>query len=123
MKQYKVYLCDIKWSNIKNSDDKVIKGGIRSGIIFYDGVEYKDISKISEEQFWYLVNKNLKQELDQYKNNWEELKKELMKKAESASTIKNMLGDNAKVVNPHIDILEIEYNYFLNKMKELEEGK
>ena len=67
--------------------------------------------------------KELHQKLDQYKNNWEELRRELMKKAESVRTIKNMPGDNAKVVNPHIEVLEQEYNYFLNKMKELEEDK
>lgn len=108
MKQYKVYLCDIKWSYIKSSYDKVIKGGIRSDIIFCDSVEYKDISKISEEQYWYLVNKNLKQELNQYKNNWEKLKKYIVKEW--------YCFDN--------ESLEFEIaKSILNKMKELEENK
>ena len=44
---------------------------------------------------------HLKQELDQYKNNWEELKKEMNRS----------------------DLSYIETQFVLDKMKELEEGK
>lgn len=68
MKQYKVYLNDIKWKNLKNDDGKVVAGGVSFDGVFYDSVKYENISKISEEVFWYLVNENLQHQLEQYKN-------------------------------------------------------
>lgn len=50
------------------------------------------------------------QELDQYKNNWEELKKWLNEEKSI------MLGE----IGAHVNI---EIDNILNKMKELEEGK
>ena len=51
-----------------------------------------------------------------------ELEKELNKKIEAIKTIKDMLGEEAKIVNPHIEVLETEYKYFLDKLKELKEN-
>ena len=48
-----------------------------------------------------------------------ELEQELIKKLEAVKTIKDMLGEGAYVVNPHIDLLEQEYNYFYKKLQEL----
>lgn len=66
---------------------------------------------------------NQQKEIERLNNIINELEKELNKKIEAIKTIKDMLGENAKVVNPHIEILETEYNYFLDKLKELKENK
>ena len=62
-----------------------------------------------------------KVEIDRLNNIIKELEKELNKKIEAIKTIKDMLGEEAKIVNPHIEVLEIEYKYFLDKLKELKE--
>lgn len=51
-----------------------------------------------------------------------ELEKDLNKKIEAIKTINDMLGEEAKIINPHIEVLETEYKYFLDKLKELKEG-
>lgn len=72
--------------------------------------EYKTFEELKEElkdkydKFMYNMNLELVKELDQYKNNWEELKKCLDRKREGYQ-------------KAHIDI-----PYVLNKMKELEEN-
>ena len=56
---------------------------------------------------------NLQQELDQYKNNWEELKK----------TVKQIEKDVCDgITDEHLTTLEMT-EIFLDKMKELEEDK
>lgn len=61
------------------------------------------------------------EELERLNNIINELEKELNKKIEAIKTIKDMLGEEAKIVNPHIEVLETEYKYFLDKLKELKE--
>jgi cell fate (sporulation/competence/biofilm development) regulator YlbF (YheA/YmcA/DUF963 family) len=61
-----------------------------------------------------LINENRK-----LNNIINELEQELVKKLEAVKTIKNTLGEGAYVVNPHIDLLEQEYNYFYKKLQEL----
>ena len=79
--------------------------------------KYKDVAKVlysirklQEEQVIQLQeeNKNLHQELDQYKNNWEELKKWLKEDKE--------LAENNFEMGRCFNMFDI-----LNKMKELEE--
>ena len=67
--------------------------------ISYDNLP-KDVSFIVREDMEPSYE-HLKQELDQYKNNWEELKKEMNRS----------------------DLSYIETQFVLDKMKELEEGK
>ena len=62
---------------------------------------------------------SLSQKLEKYKNIVDELEKELNTKINSVKTIKEMLGKDALIVNPHIDILNVEYKYFLDKLNEL----
>ena len=51
-----------------------------------------------------------------------DIEKILQEKINGIKTIKGMLGKEATIVNPHIDVLEQEYNYFLNKLTELKGG-
>lgn len=67
-------------------------------------------------------NDELKQENKRLNNIINELEKLLLKKIEAIKTIKDMLGEEAKIVNPHIEVLETEYKYFLDKLKELKEN-
>lgn len=64
---------------------------------------------------------NQREEIDRLNNIIDELEKELNKKIEAIKTIKDMLGEEAKIVNPHIEVLETEYKYFLDKLKALKE--
>lgn len=61
-------------------------------------------------------------EIERLNNIINELEKELNKKKEAIKTIKDMLGEETKNVNPHIEVLETEYKYFLDKLKELKEN-
>ena len=58
-------------------------------------------------------------EIERLNNIINEFEQELIKKIEAVKTIKDMLGEDAYIVNPHIDLLEQEYNYFYNKLQEL----
>ena len=60
-------------------------------------------------------------EIERLNNIINELEKELLRKLEAVKYLKDTLGDNVYVLNPHIDLLETEYNYFSNKLKELKE--
>ena len=53
----------------------------------------------------------------------DELEKELLNKIDAVKNLKDTLGDGVYLINPHIDLLNQEYNYFLIKLKELKEGK
>ena len=64
---------------------------------------------------------NLQEENESLNNIINELEKELLNKIEAVKTLKDMLGENVYVINPHIDLLNQEYNYFLDKLKELKE--
>lgn len=60
-----------------------------------------------------IENLKLEKELDQYKNNWEELRK-------AVKQIEKDVCDG--ITDEHLTTLEMT-KIFLNKMKELEEGK
>lgn len=51
----------------------------------------------------------------------EDLEKIVKEKIEAINTIKSMLGESAKVVNPNIDGLEIAYKEIQDKITELKE--
>ena len=58
-------------------------------------------------------------EIEKLNNIINEFELELIKKLEAVKTIKDTLGEGAYVLNPHIDLLEQEYNYFYKKLQEL----
>ena len=60
-----------------------------------------------------------RKEIERLNNIINEFEQELIKKLEAVKTIKNTLGEGAYVLNPHIDLLEQEYNYFYKKLQEL----
>ena len=60
-----------------------------------------------------------KEEIERLNNIINALEQELIEKIEAVKTIKDMLGEDAYIVNPHIDSLEQEYNYFYKKLQEL----
>ena len=55
--------------------------------------------------------------IQQQKNKLDKIEKILLEKIEAIKTIKDMLGENAIVVNPHIEILEKEYKKLLEELK------
>lgn len=102
--------------------NKIVNGVVSEYEMPFDK-KYKDaakvlysIRKLQEEQVIQLQeeNKNLQQELDQYKNNWEELKKWIKEETERLMKIEQ---------TNNVIFLIGAYDEVLNKMKELEEGK
>ena len=61
-------------------------------------------------------------EIERLNNIINELEKILSEKIEAVEYMKETLGTSVYKVNPHIDILEKEYNYFSDKIKELKES-
>ena len=58
-------------------------------------------------------------EIERLNNIINEFEQELIKKLEAVKTIRNTLSEEVYIVNPHIDVLEQEYNYFYKKLQEL----
>lgn len=63
MKQYKVYLANLEWTKIKDSQ----KGGIKSDIIFDKTIEYEDFKILRDNIYLYLVDSDVLKKLDSIK--------------------------------------------------------
>ena len=87
--------------------------------ITYD--EFMIMFKFAPKMCYTLYDK-AEDEIERLNNIINELEKELNKKKEAIKTIKDMLGEETKNVNPHIEVLETEYKYFLDKLKELKDS-
>lgn len=83
--------------------------------------ELSNVIDRAEDEYQKLKDKVVEQglEIERLNNIIKELEQELIKKLEAVKTIKDTLGEGAYVLNPHIDLLEQEYNYFYNKLQEL----
>ena len=101
---------------------KIIKEPITVNSIeykYFDQENYEKLLRVYENCMWFInIHEqviqnldNLQQELDQYKNNWEELKEWLNE---------DEYFNGRKLRKDYITVSVID---ILNKMKELEEGK
>lgn len=107
MNKYEVYLGDFTCEKIK-CNDETVKYSVKTNVIFLNNYELKEIQKsMMKTLYWYLVDKNdlehLEQELQRKDNNWNELKKYVDKLYESETY--HSMGE------------------VLDKIKELEEEK
>lgn len=68
------------------------------------------------------VEHRLLKENKRLNNIIDEIEQILSEKIEAVKYMKETLGENVYEVNPHIDILEKEYNYFSDKIKELKDS-
>ena len=100
-----------------NKEDKLVLGTLAGLDLILSPEHYEEYKGTLQDQ---LEEKD--KEIERLQNIINELEKELNKKIEAIKTINDMLGKEAKIVNPHIEVLETEYKYFLDKLKELKEG-
>ena len=100
---------------IKHFKSLLKQGSLRHMYIVLDDKFQSELLNIIKDY------ENQHNEIKRLNNIIDELEKELNKKIEAIKTIKDMLGEEAKIVNPHIEVLETEYKYFLDKLKELKE--
>ena len=63
MKQYKVYLANLEWTKIKDSQ----KGGVKTNIIFDKTMEYEDFKILRDNTYLYLVDSDVLKKLDAIK--------------------------------------------------------
>lgn len=63
MKQYKVYLCNLDWAKIKDSQ----KGGVKTDIVFDKTMEYEEFLKLIKNTYLYLVDDDVLKQLDKIK--------------------------------------------------------
>ena len=63
MKQYKVYLCNLDWTKIKDSQ----KGGVKTDIVFDKTMEYEEFSKLIKNTYFYLVDDDVLKQLEKIK--------------------------------------------------------
>lgn len=113
-------------TNIQQENEK-LKYNARGQVNDYFKDKYADevlkkVDLIKDFELTCYKNYELTQEINRLNNIINELEKELLRKLEAVKSLKDTLGDNVYVLNPHIDLLETEYNYFLNKLKELKES-
>ncbi len=79
----------------------------------------------TNEEYDGMIQSNIKLslEVERLNNIINELERSLLEKVNAVKELKEMLGESVYSISPHIDLLEQEYNYFLDKIKELKEGK
>ena len=73
----------------------------------------------TNEEYDGMVKSNIKLSLEvgRLNNIINELERSLLEKVNAVKTLKEMLGESVYSISPHIDLLEQEYNYFLDKLK------
>ena len=63
MKQYKVYLCNLDWTKIKDIE----KGGVKTDIVFDETMEYEEFKNLIKNTYFYLVDNDVLKQLEKIK--------------------------------------------------------